>query len=65
MLASKPGVPDHRLVMNVGQAACLSHAIAFGDVFVNGNDGFVGEAGIEKDGSSAFGEGLFAMGAIQ
>ncbi|MCL2743236.1 MAG: hypothetical protein FWE67_05235 [Planctomycetaceae bacterium] len=43
----------------------LPHAIAFGDVFVNGDDGVVGKAGVKKDRSSAFGEGLFTIGAIQ
>jgi hypothetical protein len=65
MLTGKPRVPNDRLMMNFCQATGLSHAIAFGDVFVNGNDGFVGESGIEKDGSATFGEGFFAMGAIQ
>ena len=42
MVAGKSSVPNDRLMMNLGQAAGLSHAIAFDDVFVNGNDGFVG-----------------------
>jgi len=65
MLTGKSGVPNDRLMMNFGQATRLSHAIAFGNVFVDGDDGFVGESGVEKDGSLAFGKGLFAMGAIE
>jgi hypothetical protein len=65
MFACKSGVPNHCLVMDFGQAACFSHAIAFGNVFVNGDDGFVGQSGIEKDGSLAFGKGFFAVGAVQ
>jgi hypothetical protein len=65
MLTGKSGVPNDCLMMNFCQATGLSHAIAFGDVFVNGDDGVVGESGVEKDGSSAFGEVFFTMGAIQ
>jgi len=45
-------------MMNFGQATGLSHAIAFDDVFMNGNDGFVGQGRTKKNGSSAFGKGL-------
>jgi hypothetical protein len=48
MLTRKSDVPDRCLGMNFGQAARLAHPIAFGDVFVNGNDGFVGQTGVEK-----------------
>jgi len=65
VLTSKAGVPDHRLVMNFGQPAGLAHAIAFGDVFVNGDDGCIGKAGIEKNGAPTFGKGRKAMSAIQ
>ena len=56
---------NDRLVMNFGQAAGLSHAIAFGDVFVNGDDDVVGQRRPKKDGPLAFGEGLFAIGAVE
>jgi len=52
-------------MMNFSQAAGLSHASAFGNVFVDGNDGVLRQRRTKKDGSAAFGEGLFTMGAIQ
>jgi len=56
---------NDRLVMDFGQAAGLAHAVAFGDVFVNGDDGVVGQRRPKKDGALAFGEGLLAMGAVE
>ena len=45
---------------------CLRQvSLTFVDVFENGDDGVVGQSGLEKDGAVAFGKGLFAMGTIQ
>ena len=59
VLTGKAGVPNDRLEMNFGQATGLSHTVPFGDMFVDGDDGVVGQSGVEKDGAPAFGKSLF------
>jgi hypothetical protein len=65
MATRKPGVPDHCVLMSFGQPAGLSHAVAFNDMLNDGNHLVVGKARIKKDGSSAFGKGLFALQTVE
>jgi hypothetical protein len=44
-----------------GQATRFTHAVAFGDVFHDGNDLVFRQPGIEKDGACVLGELFFAM----
>jgi hypothetical protein len=54
-------VSAHGLASDFCQATGLSHTIAFGDMFHDGNDLIFGQTGVEKNGAFVFRELFFAM----
>jgi len=65
MFASEPGVTNDGVWINFHQSTSLSHAIAFDDVFDDGNDGIFGQSGAEKNGALVFGKTFFANPALE
>jgi hypothetical protein len=64
VFTGKPGISACSVVIDSDQATRFPHAIAFNDVFDNGDNGVGRQAGVEKDRSAPFGKALFASPAL-
>jgi hypothetical protein len=65
VFARKFGVAANGIFTHFQQATGFSHADSFNDVFDKGDDFFLWQSRVEKDGSSTFGEALIASATPQ
>jgi hypothetical protein len=65
MFAGQQAVADNGVLIDTAEASGLSDATALGDVFQNGDDLVLRQAGIEQGGALAFGEACLAGLAVE